>query len=124
MTDGGGESNVSFVQSDWFSALGGQRFDLIVANPPYIAAGDAHLSAGDLRFEPSAALAAGADGLDAIRLIVASAPQYLNAGGWLAFEHGYDQARALPRFARARRFHAGVFARRSRRHRARQRRLS
>jgi release factor glutamine methyltransferase len=87
-----GVVNVEFRESDWFSEVAGWRFELIVANPPYIAAGDAHLSAGDLRFEPAAALASGADGLDAIRLIVAAAPQYLQAGGWLAFEHGYDQA--------------------------------
>ena len=88
----GGGANLSFVQSDWFSALVGQRFDLIVSNPPYIAAGDAHLAQGDLRFEPAGALSSGKDGLDAIRLIVTAAPQYLQAGGWLVFEHGYDQA--------------------------------
>jgi release factor glutamine methyltransferase len=85
-------ANVTFAASDWFIALGGQRFDCIVSNPPYIADGDTHLAQGDLRFEPAAALASGRDGLDAIRLIVATAPRYLNAGGWLAFEHGYDQA--------------------------------
>ena len=84
--------NVSFQHGDWFSALGTQRFDCIVANPPYIAAGDAHLAQGDLRFEPADALASGRDGLDAIRLIVVQAPPYLQAGGWLALEHGYDQA--------------------------------
>jgi release factor glutamine methyltransferase len=84
--------NIEFRESNWFSAIGGERFDAIVSNPPYIAAGDTHLSAGDLRFEPASALASGGDGLDAIRLIVASAPQYLNINGWLAFEHGYDQA--------------------------------
>ena len=88
----GGDSNVSFVLSDWFGALAGRKFDLIVANPPYVAAGDPHLAQGDLRFEPQAALAAGADGLDCVRLIIGSAPQYLSGGGWLAFEHGYDQA--------------------------------
>ena len=84
--------NVGLLQSDWFSALGGERFDLIVANPPYIADGDAHLTRGDLRFEPSTALASGADGLDDIRLIIAQAKAHLNPGGWLLFEHGYDQA--------------------------------
>ena len=84
--------NVGFLRSDWFSALGAQRFDCIVANPPYIAEGDAHLAQGDLRFEPAAALSSGRDGLDAIRLIVAQATPYLQAGGWLALEHGYDQA--------------------------------
>ncbi len=84
--------NLRFVRSDWFSALGGSRFDLIFSNPPYIAAEDPHLVRGDLRYEPPSALAAGADGLNCIRLIVATAPQYLVRGGWLAFEHGHDQA--------------------------------
>ncbi|HEU0233638.1 MAG TPA: peptide chain release factor N(5)-glutamine methyltransferase [Gallionella sp.] len=84
--------NVRLLQSDWFAALAGERFDLIVSNPPYIADGDAHLAQGDLRFEPRAALASGADGLDDIRRIVADAKKHLDAGGWLLFEHGYDQA--------------------------------
>src|SRR5438128_782581 len=58
--------NVAFIESDWFSAVPGKRYDAIIANPPYVAAGDEHLSQGDLRFEPPAALAAGADGLNAI----------------------------------------------------------
>ena len=85
-------ANLRVGRSDWFSALEGERFDLIVSNPPYIAVGDPHLVQGDLRSEPPAALVAGADGLDAIRAIVAGAPAHLRAGGWLAFEHGYDQA--------------------------------
>jgi release factor glutamine methyltransferase len=84
--------NVRLLQSDWFSALVGERFELIVSNPPYIADGDAHLAQGDLRFEPRSALASGTDGLDDIRRIVADAKQHLDAGGWLLFEHGYDQA--------------------------------
>jgi len=87
-----GIANVRFMQSDWFSALDGQRFELIVSNPPYIAAGDLHLSQGDLRFEPLSALASGADGLDDIRRIISAAPQYLTSNGWLLLEHGYDQA--------------------------------
>ena len=83
---------IEFVQSDWFGALSGRQFDLIVANPPYVAADDPHLERGDVRFEPAAALTGGGDGLACIRLIVASAPQYLRTGGWLAFEHGYDQS--------------------------------
>jgi release factor glutamine methyltransferase len=85
-------SAVQMAQSDWFAALGGRRFDLIVTNPPYVAAGDPHLAQGDLRFEPHSALAGGSDGLACIRLIVAAAPHYLASRGWLAFEHGYDQA--------------------------------
>lgn len=87
-----GIANVHFVASDWFSALSGQRFDLIVSNPPYIAADDRHLSQGDVRFEPLAALASGADGLDDIRDIVGQAPAHLEKQGWLLLEHGYDQA--------------------------------
>jgi release factor glutamine methyltransferase len=82
---------IEFVESDWFAALTGRCFDLIVANPPYIAAGDAHLAAGDLRFEPRAALLAGPLGLECIEVIVEQAPQHLAPGGWLLFEHGYDQ---------------------------------
>jgi len=89
-----GLSNLHFLQGDWYGPLDRRRFDLIVSNPPYIAAGDPHLSEGDLRFEPAAALASGADGLDAICIIVASAHDHLLPGGWLLFEHGYDQADA------------------------------
>jgi release factor glutamine methyltransferase len=87
-------ARVEFVASDWFDALPPQRFDLIVANPPYVAAGDPHLAAGDLRFEPPDALTDHADGLAAIRHIVAAAPAWLNDGGWLLCEHGYDQGGA------------------------------
>ena len=85
-------TNLEFLKSDWLSAFAGRRFNLIVSNPPYVAAGDPHLAQGDLRFEPPAALVAGSDGLDCIRLIIASAPQYLEPAGRLVFEHGYDQA--------------------------------
>lgn len=85
--------NVDFVLSDWFSSIDG-RFDLVISNPPYIAEQDAHLTQGDLRFEPRCALAAGKDGLDDIRLIVTQARDFLNPGGWLLFEHGYDQGPA------------------------------
>jgi release factor glutamine methyltransferase len=87
--------NARFAASHWFSALAGQRFQLIVSNPPYIAAGDPHLSQGDVRFEPSSALVAGVDGLDDIRQIIQQAPQHLEAGGWLLLEHGFDQASAV-----------------------------
>ena len=86
--------SVHFMQSDWFTALNGRRFGLIVGNPPYIAQGDTHLAQGDLRFEPAAALASGPAGLDAIRQITAEAPRHLAAGAWLLLEHGYDQGPA------------------------------
>ncbi len=85
-------NNVRLLHSDWFAELVGERFDLIVSNPPYIAADDEHLAQGDVRFEPPCALASGRDGLDDIRRIAASAQDYLNPGGWLMFEQGYDQA--------------------------------
>ncbi len=88
-------ARLHLLQSDWFAALTGERFDLIVANPPYIAAADPHLDDGDLRHEPPAALASGNDGLDAIRRIVADAPSFLAPGGRLMLEHGYDQGTAV-----------------------------
>ena len=87
--------NVNVFTSHWFSALADQRFDLIISNPPYIAAGDVHLAEGDVRFEPESALVAGVDGLDDIREIICASAQHLNAGGWLMLEHGYDQAQAV-----------------------------
>lgn len=88
-------ATVRFIESDWFARLSGEVFDLIVSNPPYVAEGDPHLSEGDLRFEPPSALACGADGLSAIRQIVAAAPAHLRPGGALWLEHGYDQAAAV-----------------------------
>lgn len=87
--------NVQFQQSHWFSAIGAARFQMIVSNPPYIAADDPHLQQGDVRFEPLSALVAGADGLDDVRHIVRHAPLHLTAGGWLLLEHGYNQADAV-----------------------------
>ncbi len=87
-------AEVAFFESDWFAALPPQSFELIVANPPYVAADDPHLAQGDLRFEPAAALTDHADGLTAIRRIVAEAPRWLGEGGWLFFEHGWDQGDA------------------------------
>lgn len=85
---------IEFRQGDWFAGLVAEdeRFDLIVSNPPYVAAGDEHLAQGDVRFEPRTALISGADGLDGIRAIIARAPRHLVEGAWLLFEHGYDQA--------------------------------
>lgn len=85
-------SNIEFIESDWLDALAGRRFGLIVSNPPYVAEHDPHLSQGDSRFEPRAALVAGADGLSCIRLIIVQARAHLEPGGGLLFEHGYDQA--------------------------------
>jgi release factor glutamine methyltransferase len=86
--------SVRFFCGDWFGALTGETFDLIVSNPPYVAVADAHLAMGDVRFEPQRALVGGADGLDCIRAIVAGAGAHLRPGAWLLFEHGYDQAEA------------------------------
>jgi|SRR5450830_375697 len=90
-----GLNNATVLSSHWFSALDGQRFQLIISNPPYIASSDPHLAQGDVRFEPASALVAGADGLDDLRLIIAQAPKHLEADGWLMLEHGYDQAEAV-----------------------------
>ena len=90
-----GLTNAHFLKSDWFSDLVGQRFEVIVSNPPYIAEGDSHLTQGDLRFEPRSALVSGVDGLDDIRRIIQDAPNYLKPNGWLMLEHGYDQAQSV-----------------------------
>jgi len=90
-----GITNLTLIESDWYTALGAQRFDLIISNPPYIAAGDSHLTQGNLRFEPRTALTPEGDGLDALRRIVNDAPAHLEPGGWLLLEHGYDQGAAV-----------------------------
>ncbi|CAG9200326.1 protein-(glutamine-N(5)) methyltransferase [Paraburkholderia sabiae] len=88
--------DLQFAQSDWYAALDASlTFEVIVSNPPYIASGDPHLSQGDLRFEPRGALTDEADGLSAIRAIVAGAPARLAPNGVLWMEHGYDQAEAV-----------------------------
>lgn len=90
-----GATNLRFLQSDWFAALDmDARFDVIVGNPPYIAENDAHLSQGDLRFEPKAALASGVEGVDAIRAIASKAAQHLTLPGRLLLEHGFEQGAA------------------------------
>ncbi len=101
--------NVHLAESDWFSALPALQFEVIVSNPPYIAEGDRHLSQGDLRFEPARALSSGIDGLRDIRHLISESKRFLTNGGWLLFEHGYDQAervRALLEEAG----YAGVFS--------------
>lgn len=90
-------ANAQFMQSDWFSVFEqasapAERFDLIVSNPPYIAADDPHLRLGDVRFEPMSALVADADGLADLAHLIVTAPQYLAPSGWLLLEHGYRQA--------------------------------
>lgn len=83
-------TDIHFVNGPWFEPLEG-RFELIASNPPYVAANDPHLAHGDCRFEPAAALASGADGLDALRELAAGAPAHLAPGGWLLLEHGPEQ---------------------------------
>lgn len=85
-------ARVRFVRSDWLSAVSGE-FDLIVANPPYVAAGDQHLDA--LCFEPIAALTDDEDGLSCLRRIASTAPAFLVPGGWLVVEHGHEQGLAV-----------------------------
>ncbi len=84
-------AGIEFVLSDWFDALPPGQFDLIVSNPPYVPAEDAHLERGDLRFEPRLALVGGEDGLTCVRTIAKQARERLRSGGWLVLEHGYDQ---------------------------------
>ena len=94
-------ARIQWWQGSWYEALPAEgRFDLIVSNPPYIASGDPHLTRGDLRFEPLGALTDGADGLSAIRLIIAGAPVHLKPEGQLWLEHGYDQSEAVQNLLR------------------------
>jgi len=92
--------NARFLQSDWFSALNAQRFQLIVSNPPYIDAADHHLSQGDVRFEPASALVASDHGLADIKTIASSAAKYLADNGWLLLEHGWQQGEAVRQILR------------------------
>jgi release factor glutamine methyltransferase len=94
-------ANCQICQSDWFSALAGQRFDLIVSNPPYIDAEDPHLQQGDVKFEPLSALVALAAGLADLQHICQHAPAFLTASGWLWLEHGYQQAEAVQQLLQA-----------------------
>ena len=88
-------SQPTFLLGHWYQPVADQRFDLIVANPPYIDNADPHLQQGDLRFEPRAALTPGGNGLAALAEIIAGAPRHLSEGGCLLCEHGYDQAQAV-----------------------------
>jgi release factor glutamine methyltransferase len=88
--------NIELIKSDWFSAIDPEMsFDLIISNPPYIAADDPHLSKGDVRFEPITALSSGQQGLDDIQKIVEGGKDFLKQHGWLIVEHGYDQGEAV-----------------------------
>lgn len=101
-------AKVEFLQGDWFSPVAGECFDIIVSNPPYVADGDPHLALNGLPFEPQMALTDGADGLACIRRIVADAAHHLTPGGWLFFEHGYDQGDASRNLLAAAGFKAAV----------------
>ncbi|HSS69091.1 MAG TPA: peptide chain release factor N(5)-glutamine methyltransferase [Casimicrobiaceae bacterium] len=86
--------NASFIVADWFDGVPREAYEVIVANPPYVAQDDPYLGEGDLRFEPPVALTPGPDALSAVRAIVAKAPDYLAPRGALAVEHGHDQSTA------------------------------
>ncbi len=101
-----GADNVRFLEGLWYQPVSGERYDLIVGNPPYVAEGDPLLGVGDLRFEPRTALAAGPEGLDALCSLVPAAAHHLVAGGWLILEHGHDQADAVARLLDAAGFEA------------------
>lgn len=87
--------NVTFLQGSWLTPLAKHSLNMVLSNPPYIEAQDPHLNQGDVRFEPSGALASGDDGLDDIRLLVNDARHHLLPSGWLLLEHGYHQAQEV-----------------------------
>ncbi|MBB1073372.1 peptide chain release factor N(5)-glutamine methyltransferase [Rhodoferax sp. 4810] len=97
-------NQVQFIQGDWLNSIAAQCCDLVVANPPYIAVNDPHLQCGEVRFEPQTALVAGQDGLAAIDCIIADLMRCLKPGGWVAIEHGWQQAAAV----RQRFIHCGL----------------
>lgn len=94
-------NNICFIESDWFKLVTGQKFDLIVSNPPYIADNDPYLDGGDLLYEPKIALRSGPRGLDALRAIADQARARLKSGGFLLLEHGFDQGPSLERLLSA-----------------------
>jgi len=104
-------TNAVFAESNWFAQLPPERFALVVGNPPYVAERDPHLREGDLRFEPPGALVAGADGLEALRTIAATAPAYLGSPAHLALEHGHDQSSAVQALLREAGFRSVASAR-------------
>ena len=85
--------DVEFRQGRWYEAVPGERFEAIVANPPYVMAGDSHLA--ELKYEPMLAITSGADGLDAMRVVASGARAHLLPGGWLLVEHGMGQQDAV-----------------------------
>lgn len=93
-----GLTHIEFRLGDWFAPLAGETMDIIVSNPPYVRADDAHLQQGDVRFEPAIALVSGKDGLEAIRHLAENAQKFLRPNGWLMLEHGLDQAGAIDEF--------------------------
>ena len=84
-------NRLRLLQSDWFSALATERFELVLANPPYVDPDDPHLERGDLRFEPRSALASPEQGFADLRRVITAAPAHLASGGWLLLEHGSEQ---------------------------------
>jgi release factor glutamine methyltransferase len=99
-----GLGNVRFAGGSWCRAFAADAFDFILSNPPYVAESDPHLREGDLRFEPRTALAAGPQGMDALRRIVPDAHERLRRDGWLIVEHGYDQGDEIMQLLRAQGF--------------------
>lgn len=87
------KTQIDFYRSDWFEQLPSTRWDVVVSNPPYIAANDPHLVS--LKAEPSSALIADDDGMADLNTLIEQSPNFLNAGGWLMVEHGYDQAESV-----------------------------
>lgn len=97
--------NVGFLESNWFDAVRGQKFNVVVSNPPYVADCNDDTLAKELRFEPTLALAAGPDGLDSIRAIIDRAHNYIVRQGWMLIEHGAEQARGVRRLLEAQRYY-------------------
>jgi release factor glutamine methyltransferase len=95
-----GLGRVAFVQSDWYAAVRDLRFDALLANPPYIANDDPHLSVGDLRFEPRSALVSSGSGLADLQHLVSGAPAQLKEHGWLLLEHGFEQGATVRQMLR------------------------
>jgi release factor glutamine methyltransferase len=93
--DNANTPNIQWIESNWFSNIHQQHYDLIVSNPPYIELNDVHLQQGDVRYEPRLALISGADGLHDIRIIAKQARSFLTKNGYLALEHGYNQTDAV-----------------------------